>query len=94
MIGRTLTFKNRPTASGLETFTIDDCLVANNGSPNTVRPQILIHLPKTDSHDVDGSFVFYEGYDWYVIGATVAQMDSNTPTRWDRYAIAERIRVL
>lgn len=94
MIGTSVTFKNHPTASGLETFTIDDCLVANNGSPNTARPQILIHLPKTDSHDVDNSFVTYEGYDWHVIGTTVAQMDSNTPTRWDRYAIAERIIAL
>ena len=94
MIGTSITFKNHPTAEGLETFNIDDCLIANNGSPNTQRPQILIHLPKTDNHDVDGSFVNYEGHDYFVIGTTVAQMDSNTPTRWDRYAIAERIIAL
>lgn len=94
MIGTTVTFKNRPTVDGLETFSIDDCLIANNSTPNASRPQILIHLPKTDSHDVDGSFVDYEGYDWHVIGTTVAQMDGNTPTRWNRYAIAERIIAL
>lgn len=94
MIGKSITFKNHPTTSGLQTFTIDDCLVANNGSPNNMRPQILIHLPKTDSHTVDGSFVNYDGYDWHVIGTTVAQMDDNTPTRWNRYAIAERIIAL
>lgn len=94
MIGTSVTFKNRPTADGLETFTIKDCLIANNGSPNASRPQILIHLPKTDKRDVDGAFVSYEGYDWHVIGTTVAQMDVNTPTRWDRYAIAERIIAL
>lgn len=94
MIGTSVTFKNRPTTTGLETFTIDDCLIANNGTPNTSRPQILIHLPKTDEHAVEGAFVSYEGHDWHVIGTTVPQMDSNTPTRWNRYAIAERIIAL
>lgn len=94
MIGIEITFKNHPTADGLETFTINDCLVANNGTPNMPRPQILIHLPKTDAHDVNGAFVSYGGYDWHVVGTTVAQMDGNTPTRWNRYAIAERIIAL
>ena len=94
MIGVSVTFKNHPTTEGLETFTIDDCLIANNGSPNVNRPQILIHIPKTDNHDVNNSFVSYEGYEWHVIGTTVAQMDGNTPTRWNRYAIAERIIAL
>lgn len=94
MIGASVTFKNHPTANGLESFTIKDCLVANNGSPNAVRPQILIHLPKTDDHDVVGAFVSYDGYDWHVVGTTVPQMDGNTPTRWNRYAIAERIIAL
>lgn len=94
MIGLTITFKNHPTANGFETFSVDDCLVANNGTPNLDRPQILIHLPKTDNHDVNNSFVNYEGYDWHIIGTTVQQMDGNTPTRWNRYAIAERIKAL
>ena len=94
MIGTSVTFKNRPTESGLETFTIDDCLIANNTTPNASRPQILIHLPKTDKRAVDGAFVAFEGYDWHVIGTTTTQMDENTPTRWNRYAIAERIRAL
>lgn len=93
MIGISVTFKNHPTPSGLETFTIEDCMVANNGSPNVSRPQILIHLPKIDDHDVEGSFVEYNGEDYHVVGVTVPQMDGNTPTRWNRYAIAERIRV-
>lgn len=89
-----VTFKNHPTTSGFESFTIDDCLVANNGTPNASRPQILIHIPKTDDHDVNNSFVDYEGYEWHVVGTTVPQMDGNTPTRWNRYAIAERIIAL
>ena len=94
MIGTSVTFTNLPTADGLKTFTIDDCLVANNGSPNADRPQILIHLPKTDNHVVNGSWINYDGYEWHVIGTTAKQMDTNTPTRWDRYAIAERIIAL
>lgn len=94
MIGATITFKNRPTPEGLESFKVEDCLIANNSTPNASRPQILIHLPKTDNHVVDGAFVSYEGHEWHVVGTTVAQMDSNTPTRWNRYAIAERIIAL
>lgn len=94
MIGASVTFKNRPTVTGLETFTIDDCLIANNTTPNASRPQILIHLPKTDKRAVDGAFVSFEGHDWHVIGTTTTQMNENTPTRWDRYAIAERIKAL
>ena len=94
MIGTTITFKNHPTTDGLETFAIEDCLIANNGSPNASRPQILIHIPKASEKDVDGAFVSYEGYEWHVVGTTVAQMDGNTPTRWNRYAIAERITSL
>ena len=94
MIGMSVTFKNRPTEHGFETFTIDDCLIANNGSPNASRPQILIHIPQTDHRAVDGAFVTYAGHDYHVIGTTAPQMGSNTPTRWDRYAIAERIRAL
>ena len=94
MIGTKVTFRNHPTPDGFESFTIDDCLIANNGSPNASRPQILIHLPKTDNHVVDGSFVRHEGHDWFVVGTTVSQMNENTPTRWNRYAIAERIIAL
>lgn len=95
MISTTITFKNHPTTTGnLETFTIHGCMVANNGTPNLPRPQILIHLPKTDTHDVDGAFVNYDGHDYHIIGTTAPQMDGNTPTNWNRYAIAERIIAL
>lgn len=90
-----VTFKNKPTPDGtVETFTIDSCLVANTDSPTARRPQIQIHLPKTDDRDVNGAFVEYAGHDYHVVDTTVAQMDQNTPTPWNRYAIAERIRML
>jgi hypothetical protein len=94
MTGISVTFKNIPRETGFETVTVADCLVANNGSPQASRPQILIHLPKADETDVVGGWVEYEGHDYYVAGVTVPQMDRNTPTRWNRYAIAERIRAL
>lgn len=95
MKGITVEFKNHPDGNGgLETFSISDCLIANNGSPNAIRPQILIHLPKTDSHVVDGAWVNHNGFSWHVVGTTTPQMDENTPTRWNRYAIAERIKIL
>lgn len=94
MKGIKVKFKNRPVIGGFETFEINDCLIANNGSPNSERPQVIIHLPKTDDHKVDGAFVEYEGHDYHIIGTTVSQMDDNAPTRWDRYCIGERVRAL
>ena len=91
----TVIFKNHPTPTGgLENITMKGCAIANNGSPNVMRPQILIHLPKLDPRDVTGAFVNYDGHDWHVIGIAAPQMDENTPTTFNRYAIAERIRAL
>lgn len=95
MKGMTVEFRNHPDGEGgVETFSIQDCLIANNGSPNSRRPQILIHLPKSDKRAVDGAWVNYEGFSWHIVGTTIPQMDENTPTRWNRYAIAERIIML
>lgn len=90
-----VTFKNIPMPDGtISTVTIEGCLIANTGLPSTDRPKIQIHLPKADSHDVDGGFVEYGGRRYHVIGTTAAQMNDNTPTRFNRYAIAEAIRML
>lgn len=93
MKGITLTFKNRPNASGdmLTNHTIKDCLVAQNGSPTTLRPQIIIHLPKNDSTDVSGAWITYEGSTYHVIGSTAPGIAENVPTRWNRYVVAEKI---
>ena len=92
MIGTKLTFKNCPREDGtFETFEVADCLVGQYGSPQSSRPQIQIHLPKTCDKIVDGSWVDWQGENWYVKATTIKQMESNTPTRWDRYAIAEAI---
>lgn len=95
MIGTTVTFKNVPQSNGsLANITINECLVSNTGTPQATRPQIMIHLPKADSSVVDGGFVDYEGESYHVVGTTAKQMDANTPTKWNRYAIAERIKAL
>lgn len=87
-----INFKNRPNPDGTITPSIlaKGCLVANNGSPTMDRPQILIHLPKTFIDPVGGAWVDYDGHSYHVIGVAAPQMDSNTPTNWNRYAIAER----
>ena len=91
-----IAFKNYfdETTQKFENIEISGCLVANNGSPNASRPQIVIHLPKNDSHDVDGSFVDYDGKEYHIIGTTAKQMDENTPTPWNRYCIGETIKAL
>lgn len=90
--GIDIEFKNRPNEDAtLSTFTIKDCLISQNGSPTTSRPQILIHLPKLCKKSIEGSWVEYEGSFYHVIGSTVPGMAMNTPTRWDRYCIAEKI---
>ncbi len=90
-----VTFKNKPMPDGtVVTFTMKGCLVANTGSPTAAKPTIQIHLPKTDNRDINGAFVEYAGHDYHVVDTTAAQMDPNTPTPWNRYAIAERIRML
>lgn len=85
-------FKNRPNEDGTITplIIVRGCLVANNGSPTADRPMILIHLPRTFTEDVVGAWVDYDGHSFHVIGVSNRQMDTNTPTDWDRYAIAER----
>lgn len=92
MIGIAVKFKNHQKPDGtFETFTVEDCLVGQYGSPQSSKQQIEIHLPKTCDKDVNYSWAEYRGEDWYVKGTTVKQIESNTPTRWDRYAIAERV---
>lgn len=87
-------FKNKPTENGLVNIKIKNCVVAPSGSPNSPRPQIMIHLPKESTENVDGAWVDYDGWTWHVIGTNARLMDSNVPNKWDRYAIAERIKYL
>lgn len=90
--GIDIEFKNKPNADGtLSSFTIKDCLISQNGAPGTRKPQVTIHLPKGDSASVDGAWLEYAGNTYHVIGEAVPSIKENTPTRWDRFAIAEKI---
>lgn len=92
MKGITINFKNRPNENGtVSNFTIVDCLVAQSGSPTLQRPQVLVHLPKTDDSSVEGAWFEYEGSSYHVIGTTSPSIADNTPTRWNRYSIAEKV---
>ena len=89
----TVKFINRPNPDGTVTgeISVAGCLIAQHGAATAPRPQILIHLPKSFEEDVKGAWVTYEGNDYHVVGVTVKNMDANTPTSWNRYAIAEKI---
>lgn len=91
----TIDFINRPNADGsvTERISVAGCLIAQNGSPTADRPEILIHLPRTFKESVADAWVNLEDHSYHVIGTSVKveSMDSNKPTPWDRYVIAERI---
>lgn len=89
----TIKFINRPNPDGTVTSEIEvpGCLIAQNGTPTAERPQVLIHLPKTFKDSVDGSWVKVEGNDYHVVGTKIAEMESNIPTPFNRYVIAERV---
>lgn len=92
MKGITINFKNRPNDDGtLSSFSVDDCLISQNGSPTGTRPQILIHLPKANPVNVLGAWLEYDECTYHVIGKTIPSIAENTPTRWNRFCIAEMI---
>lgn len=79
---------------------VDDCLVAPITEPSTAREQqainqsrdqIRIHLPKAFTGDVSNSDVDYDGKTFHLDSDSVAFMNDNTPTRWNRYFRAEVI---
>ena len=92
MKGINIDFKNRPNEDGtVSSFTVKDCLVAQSGSPTVNRPQLTVHLPKTDSTDVTDAWFDYDGGTYHVVGTAAKSIADNTPTRWDRYTIAEKM---
>lgn len=92
MKGIEINFKNRPNEDGtVSNLTIQNCLIAQNGTPTTNRPQVLVHLPKNDENTVAGAWFDYEGSTYHVIGTSVPGIAVNVPTEWNRYCIAEKI---
>ncbi len=92
LTGIDIEFKNRPNDDGtLSNFIIKDCLVAPNGSPTVKRPQVRVHLPINDKTRVNGAWLEYDGFTYHVVGEPIPMIDENTPGRWNRYCVAERI---
>jgi hypothetical protein len=92
MNGIIIQFKNKPNDDGtLSNFKIEDCLISQNGTPTTSRPQVLVHLPKIDKRSVDGAWFDYADSTYHVIGVTAPNISEISPTRWNRYCIAEKI---
>ena len=91
--GTTIDFLNRvnPDGTTTEKISVPGCTIAPHGDPTTGRPRIAIHLPKSFTEDVNGSWVNYDDNYYHVIGTTAPNMAENTPTPWNRYAVAEKI---
>lgn len=97
MQGETVVFKNviddKVTPHNV---TVNNCPVGPTGTATAPRPQIMIHPPKEFTESVAGGFVEYCGNTYHRInktslGPTTPLMPKNTPTKWNRYVIAERL---
>lgn len=90
-------FLNVPQSDGtLKAFTVKGCVVGSTGGATSVRPQIIIHLPKGSTESVRGGWIKYDGDTYHIVvktnsGATPRLMRNNTPGDFDRYVVAERI---
>lgn len=90
---------NNPTFTE-EDISVDGCLIAPITEPQNQREvqaleqgkiQVRIHLPKTFTGDVSNSTVDYQGKTFSLDSDSVAFMDENCPTQWNRYFRAEAI---
>lgn len=81
-------------------ITVADCLIAPLTAPATAREQqaidqmkdqVTIHIPKTYTGDVSGSYVAWGGKIFHLDSSSIPFMNENTPTRWNRYFTAESV---
>lgn len=84
---------NNPTYTK-EDITVDGCLIAPITEPSNQREaealaqqrlQVRIHLPKSFKGDISNSTVEWGGHKFKIDSDSVAFMDENCPTNWDRY---------
>ena len=80
--------------------TVDDCLIAPITEPSNAREQqaleqsrdqVRIHIPKAYTGDLSHSEIDWDGKTFQLDSDSVAFMNENTPTRWNRYVRAEAI---
>ena len=79
---------------------VDGCLIAPITEPTSHREeqameqgkiQVRIHLPKTFTGDVSNSDVEWDGKTFHLDSSSVAFMNENCPTAWNRYFRAEAV---
>lgn len=79
---------------------VADCLIAPISEPSTAREQqaldqsrdqVRIHIPKAYTGDLSNADVDWDGKTFHLDSDSVAFMNENTPTRWNRYIRAEAI---
>lgn len=79
---------------------VPDCLIAPIIEPANAREtqaieqsrdQVRIHIPKAYTGDLSNSDVDWNGKTFHLDSDSVAFMNENTPTRWNRYFRAEVI---
>lgn len=83
-----------------EEIAVDGCLIAPITEPTSQREeqameqgkiQVRIHLPKTFTGDVSDSNVEWDGKTFHLDSDSVAFMNENCPTKWNRYFRAEAV---
>lgn len=83
-----------------QTIAVDGCLIAPITEPTNHREeqameqgkiQVRIHLPKTFTGDVSNSDVEWNGKTFHLDSDSVAFMNENCPTKWNRYFRAEAV---
>ena len=83
-----------------EEIAVDGCLIAPMTEPTSHREeqameqgkiQVRIHLPKTFTGDVSNSDVEWGGKTFHLDTDSVAFMNENCPTAWNRYFRAEAV---
>lgn len=82
------------------TIEVAGCLIAPITEPTSRREeqameqgkiQVRIHLPKTFTGDVSNSDVEWDGKTFHLDSDSVAFMNENCPTKWNRYFRAEAV---
>lgn len=87
-------------AKSTQQIAVDGCLIAPITEPTSHREeqameqgkiQVRIHLPKTFNGDVSNSDVEWDGKKFHLDSDSVAFMNENCPTAWNRYFRAEAV---
>lgn len=90
---------NNPTGE-IVGISVADCLIAPIAEPQTAREQqamhqskdqVRIHIPKSCTTDLANSYIAWNGKIFQLDSDSVAFMNENTPTRWNRYVRGESV---